>query len=105
MREGEVWLASREGLVYRGPELERDSASWSVRGIAVTEEGRAFVVGEAHPYYGMAYPRVLRDGRWIDVPLITHGAGGALHDVAAVTGGEAWAVGRKGLILRFGMPP
>jgi hypothetical protein len=105
MREGEAWIASREGIVYRGPGLEREEASWSVRAISVTPEGRAFVVGEAHPYYGMAYPRVRRDGRWTDVPVITAGAEGVLNDVAAVAGEEAWAVGRRGLILRFGMPP
>lgn len=105
MREGGAWLASRDGAVFRGPSFGREIAGWSAEGISVSPEGRVFVVGEAHPYFGMAFPKVLRDGRWIDVPVITHGAEGALADVAAVEGEEAWAVGRKGLILRFGMPP
>ncbi|MCK6459764.1 MAG: hypothetical protein L6Q95_07685 [Planctomycetes bacterium] len=105
MREGEAWLASREGAVFRGPSFEKEIAGWSIGGISVSPEGRVFAVGEAHAYFGMAFPKVLRDGRWIDVPVITHGADGALNDVAAVAGEEAWAVGRKGLILRFGMPP
>jgi hypothetical protein len=111
MHAGEAWLANGQGLVYRGgtsrgmPRFEKDDGGGSFRGIAVSPEGRVFVVGEAHHYYGMAFPKVLRDGRWISVPVITQGADGTLNDVSAVSGEEAWAVGRGGLILRFGMPP
>jgi photosystem II stability/assembly factor-like uncharacterized protein len=111
MHEGEAWLANGQGFVYRGgtsrgmPRFEQENGGGALKGIASSPEGRVFVVGEAHHYYGMAFPKVLRDGRWISVPVITQGADSTLNDVAAVSGEEAWAVGRGGLILRFGMPP
>jgi hypothetical protein len=111
MHRGEAWLANGQGRVFRGRcdkdglRFDEEGAGWSLKGLAVSPEGRVFVVGQAHHYFGMAFPRVRRDGRWIDVPVVTHGADSVLNDVAAVRGEEAWAVGRRGLVLRFGMPP
>jgi len=105
---GQAWIAVSEGSVYTSADngawwtghLEfGPSVPWS--GIDIDHAGSGWAVSRNHSVYNTSVIERFASDRWAGEPMCTSGSYNALNDVALTTAGDAWAVGKGGLIVRL----
>jgi len=102
------WIAVNQGAIYASADggtswggYAEFGASVPWYGIDIDLTGSGWAVSRYHSLYNTSVIERFEGGRWFGEPVCTSGTYNALNDVALASSGDAWAVGKAGLILRL----
>ncbi len=97
--QGSIYTSANGGALWAGCVDFGSSVPWY--GIDIDSAGSGWAVSRYHGTYNTSVIERFESGRWCGAPVCTSGNYNSINDVALTPAGDAWAVGRGGLIIRL----
>lgn len=104
----EAWACSEQCSVYKSIDGGKTWSEYQAFGYAqplytldFTAPGYGWVLGRYHTFYGVTVSKRYRKSKLTDEAISTYGDKGAFYGIDHCIPGDAWAVGKGGLIVHF----